>query len=63
MSGQYPGFSSPNHQTTFPNQMVNPQMRQMPGVMMNIQGMPSQMNMMGQQPMPYNQNPMQNPGL
>lgn len=71
MSGHYPGFSSPNHQGNYPNQMpnqmVNPQMRNMPGVMgpmMNMQSMPNQMvnPMMGQQPMNYNQQAMPNPG-
>lgn len=46
--------------------MVNPQMRNMPGVMgpmMNMQGMPNQMvNPMGQQAMNYNQTGMPNPG-
>lgn len=65
MSGHYPGFSSPNHQGNYPNQMVNQQMRNMPGVMgpmMNMQ--PNQMvnPMMGQQQMNYNQQPMPNPG-
>lgn len=67
MSGHYPGFSSPNHQGNYPNQMVNQQMRNMPGVMgpmMNMQQMPNQMvnPMMGQQQMNYNQQPMPNPG-
>lgn len=68
MSGHYPGYSSPNHQGNYPNQMVNQQMRNMPGVMgpmMNMQQMPpNQMvnPMMGQQQMNYNPQPMQNPG-
>lgn len=67
MSGHYPGYSSPNHQGNYPNQMVNQQMRNMPGVMgpmMNMQTMPNQMvnPMMGQQSMNYNQQAMQNPG-
>lgn len=67
MSGHYPGFSSPNHQGNYPNQMVNQQIRNMPGVMgpmMNMQGMPNQMvnPMMGQQGMNYNQSGMPNPG-
>lgn len=68
MSGQYPGFSSPNHQGNFPNQMVGQQMRGMAGAgpmtpMMNLPNMPpNQMNMMNQQQMGYNQGPMPNAG-
>lgn len=74
MSGNYPGYSSPHHQGNYPNQVVNQQMKNMPGVMgpmMNIQGMPNQMAnqmpnqmvnpIMGQQAMNYNQQGMPNP--
>lgn len=63
MSGHYPGFSSPNHQGNYPNQMVNQQMRNMPGVMGPMMNMQQMVNpMMGQQQMNYNQQPMPNPG-